>query len=125
MSHFFALSLTADMVPSWIPPSQKFWAAATGVFHILAGVAIVSGVLDSLASRLFTAMILSFGALVHLPHLIAQPNKHMVWAGNAVNLAIAGAAWVVADSIPTSKRQGPWPAGGQTSTTATHDSLLH
>ena len=31
LAHFFALAITASLVPRWIPPGQRFWAAATGV----------------------------------------------------------------------------------------------
>jgi uncharacterized membrane protein YphA (DoxX/SURF4 family) len=105
LSHFFAIPQTADMVPSWIPPGQRFWAVATGIFHLLAGIAILSGVLDVLGSRLLTLMLAIFGALVWAPALFAQPREHMVWAGNAVNLALTGAAWVVADSIARHRRR--------------------
>jgi uncharacterized membrane protein YphA (DoxX/SURF4 family) len=105
LSHFFAIPQTAAMVPDWIPPGQQFWAVATGVAHLLAGVAILSGVLDVLGSRLLTVMLATFGALVWAPRLFAQPHEHMVWAGNAINLALIGAAWVVADSIASRRRQ--------------------
>jgi uncharacterized membrane protein YphA (DoxX/SURF4 family) len=103
--HFFAIPQTAGMVPGWIPPGQWFWAVATGVAHLLAGLSILSGVLDVLGSRLLTLMLAGFGALVWAPALFAQPREHMVWAGNAVNLALIGAAWVVADSIASHRRQ--------------------
>lgn len=102
--HFTAVPQTAAMVPSWIPPGQTFWAVATGVAHLLAGVAILTGVLAPLASRLLTAMLVGFGVLVWLPALFANPRGHMTWAGNAVNLTLIGAAWVVADLIASSKR---------------------
>jgi uncharacterized membrane protein YphA (DoxX/SURF4 family) len=105
LSHFFAIPETAGMVPKWIPPSTKFWAVATGVAHLLAGVAILSGVLDVLGSRLLTVMLIIFGALVWAPALFAQPREHVVWAGNAINLALIGAAWAVADSIASRRRQ--------------------
>jgi len=105
LSHFFAVPQTAAMVPAWIPPGQRFWAVATGVAHLLAGVAILSGVLDVLASRLLTVMLAAFGALVWAPALLAQPREHMVWAGNAINLALTGAAWAVADSMAGRRRQ--------------------
>src|ERR687890_341209 len=92
---FTAVPQTAAMVPGWIPPGQQFWAVATGVFHLLAGVAILSGVLDVLGSRLLTLMLSAFSVLVWAPRLFAQPHEHMVWAGNAFNLAMVGAAWVV------------------------------
>jgi uncharacterized membrane protein YphA (DoxX/SURF4 family) len=105
LGHFFALPETAGMVPMWIPPSQYFWAAVTGVAHLLAGVAILSGVLAVLASRLLTLMLVSFGALVWAPAIIAQPREHMAWAGNAINLALIGAAWVAADSIANRRKR--------------------
>jgi uncharacterized membrane protein YphA (DoxX/SURF4 family) len=105
LDHFFALSITAGMVPAWIPPNQMFWAVATGVAHLLAGIAILSGVLDVPASRLLTAMLVTFGVLIWVPALFAQPREHMVWAANAINLALTGAAWAVADSIASHRRQ--------------------
>jgi uncharacterized membrane protein YphA (DoxX/SURF4 family) len=105
LGHFFAIPETAGMVPGWIPPGRQFWAVATGVAHLLAGVAILSGVLDVLGSRLLTLMLATFGALVWAPALFAQPREHMAWAGNAVNLALVGAAWVVADSIANHRHQ--------------------
>lgn len=99
LDHFFALKETTKMVPAWIPPGQQFWAVATGVFHLLAGLAILSGILAVPASRLLTAMLVTFGALVWAPSLFSAPHEHMVWAGNAINLALTGAAWVIADSI--------------------------
>ncbi len=93
------------MVPAWIPPGQQFWAVATGIFHLLAGIAILSGVLAVLASRLLTGMLITFGALIWAPSLFAAPHEHMVWGGNAMNLALTGAAWVIADSIASRHEQ--------------------
>jgi uncharacterized membrane protein len=107
LAHFMALTETTNMVPRWLPPGQRFWAIATGVAHLLAGLAILSGVLDGLASRLFTAMLFVFGALVWVPLLLADPHGHTMWAGNAINLALMGAAWVIADSIRDSAGAAP------------------
>ncbi|HEY5047202.1 MAG TPA: hypothetical protein VII49_04165 [Rhizomicrobium sp.] len=98
-AHFFYLNLTAPLVPKWLPPGQVFWAYATGVGHVAAGVAILSGVQARLAAILLTAMFASFTPLVHVPLLLADPHSHFVWAENALNLALTGAAWVVADSL--------------------------
>jgi len=99
IAHFTAIPQTAAMVPSWLPPNQSFWAVVTGMCHLLAGVALLTGIQALLAARLLTVMLLGFGALVWAPMLAANPGAHMTWAGNAVNLAIAGAAWVVADGV--------------------------
>jgi len=97
--HFEALKQTADMVPAWLPPNQRFWAGATGVAHLLAGIAILTGIQALLAARLLTAMFLVFGVLVWLPRFFANPTVHNAWGGNAMNLAAAGAAWIVADIL--------------------------
>jgi len=99
LTHFDALRETASLVPTWLPPSGRFWAMATGVCHVAAGVAILSGVRAVLAARLFTAMLVGFGALVWAPSLVANPHAHVVWAGNAINLVEVGAAWLMADVL--------------------------
>ena len=103
-AHFFYMNLTAPLVPNWLPPTQTFWAYATGVGHIAAGLAILTGVHARLAAILLTAMFASFTPLVHVPLLFAHPSDHFIWSENALNLALTGAAWVVADSLTRPKR---------------------
>jgi hypothetical protein len=76
-----------------------FWAIATTVCFLLAAAAILSGILAGLAARLLTAMIVGFELLIWIPKLLAAPHDHFSWAGNAVSVAMAGAAWVVAGSL--------------------------
>jgi len=98
-AHFVYMNLTAPLVPKWLPPSQEFWGYATGFAHIAAGVAILTGVKARLAAILLTVMFASFTPLVHLPMLLADPANHWLWNENAVNIALVGAVWVVADSL--------------------------
>ena len=105
-AHFFYLNLTIPMVPKWLPPSQTFWAYATGVGHIAAGIAILTGVRARLAAILLTAMYGSFTLLVHGPMLLGDPSSRTIWSENAINIALIGAAWVVADSLKWQRRQG-------------------
>lgn len=98
-AHFVYMSLTAPLIPKWLPPSQEFWAYLTGIAHIAAGVAILTGVKARLAAVLLTIMFALFSVMVHIPMVIADPNNHWIWNENAVNLALIGAAWVVADSL--------------------------
>jgi hypothetical protein len=99
-AHFVYMNLTAPLVPKWLPPTQVFWGYVTGACFIAAGLAILTGVRARLAAVLLTAMILSFALLVHTPMLVADHSSHMNWAESAVNLALIGVAWVVADSLP-------------------------
>jgi uncharacterized membrane protein len=98
-AHFFYMNLTAPLVPKWLPPSQEFWGYATGIFHIAAGVAILSGVQARLAAVMLTIMYAAFTPLVHLPMLVADSSNHYTWSENALNIMLTGVAWVVAGSI--------------------------
>jgi uncharacterized membrane protein YphA (DoxX/SURF4 family) len=100
-AHFVYMKNTASMVPKWLPPGQEFWGYATGIGFVAAGIAILTGVQARLAAILVTAMLLSFALLAHLPILLANHSSHWNWTEGAVNLAVTGAAWVVADSLST------------------------
>jgi uncharacterized membrane protein YphA (DoxX/SURF4 family) len=107
-AHFVYMKNTASLVPKWLPPTQEFWAYATGVGFVAAGVAILSGVQARLAAILLTGMLVSFGLLANGPVLLADPSSHWNWTESAVNLAVTGAAWVVADSL--ARPRGSWSA---------------
>jgi hypothetical protein len=103
-AHFVYMNLTAPLVPKWLPPTQEFWGYATGVGFVAAALAILSGVQARLAAILVTAMLASFALLVHEPMLLANHSIHYNWTESAENLAVTGAAWVVADSITRPRR---------------------
>ena len=115
LEQLFYLSGTAAFVPKWIPPGQMFWAITTTVALALAAIALLSGRCALPASRLLTAMLIGFGLLVWLPAPFADPHKLFNWAGNAQNLAITGAAWIVADFLSQNRSassQASLAAGG-------------
>jgi uncharacterized membrane protein YphA (DoxX/SURF4 family) len=103
-AHFVYMNLTARLVPQWLPPGQQFWAYATGVGHIAGGVAILAGVQARLAAIMLAAMFASFTPLVHLPMLLTDPASDENWSENALNLALTGVAWIVADSLARPQR---------------------
>jgi hypothetical protein len=98
-------------IPGWLPPSRMFWAYATTLGFFGSAVAILSGVRAPLAARLLTAEILAFELLFWIPNLAAGPGNHFNWAANAISVSIAGAAWVVADSLGASARDTSVPSG--------------
>jgi hypothetical protein len=100
------LRATAEFVPAWIPPGQMFWAVVTTIAFALAAVALLTGRSALLAARLTTAMIVGFGLFVWLPEPFLHPRSLTAWAGNAENLGIAGAAWIVADYLHRIRAQG-------------------
>jgi hypothetical protein len=110
LAHLTGVPLVAAMVPKWIPFGGDFWAVLTGIAFVLAGLAILSRILDILAARLLALMLLGFSALTLAPHIFASPRDHVAWGGNAYNLAAVGAALIFAEWLATSravqKKQG-------------------
>jgi uncharacterized membrane protein YphA (DoxX/SURF4 family) len=99
LEQLFYLSATASLVPKWIPPGQMFWAIATTAAFALAAIALLTGFMALLASRLTTAMILGFLLLTWLPALFADPHSPPNWSESTETLAIAASAWIVADLL--------------------------
>ena len=97
LSQIFYFSLTAQLVPKWIPPGQSFWAALTTVAFGLAAIAILINRKARLALRLLTLMLAFFGVLVWVPRLIAHPEVHGNWSEFDLTFLIAGAVWMAAD----------------------------
>lgn len=99
LAHFFALAITASLVPKWIPPGQRFWAAATGVAMVLAGVSIAVDVQSARAAKLLTVLLALFGIFVWVPRVFFNARQPMAWGGLAITMLVGGAAWMVADGL--------------------------
>ena len=104
-AHFVYMNNTAPLVPKWLPPTQEFWGYATGAGFVAAGIAILTRVQARLAAILMTVMLASFGVLANGRILLADHSSHWNWTESAENLAVLGAAWVVADSLARPSRQ--------------------
>jgi uncharacterized membrane protein len=96
LSHLTAVWAVLPLIPKWMPLSGTFWAVLTGIAFVLAGVAIVSGVLDALAAWLLGLMLLLFSALALTPLIFTAPRDHVSWGGDVYNLTAVGAAWIMA-----------------------------
>jgi uncharacterized membrane protein YphA (DoxX/SURF4 family) len=94
-THFKYVQFTATMVPAWLPPNQVFWAYATGVAHIAAGLSLVSGIRSQLGATLLAGMMAVFVLLVHIPRVVASPGDQLEWIMLGVALSLSGAAWLV------------------------------
>lgn len=101
LTHLTRVQVVAPMVPRWMPLGGEFWAVATGVCFISAGVAILLSIQDVLAARLLASMLFLFSVLVLAPMVLAFSRVHVTWGSNAYNLAAVGAVLIFADSITT------------------------
>jgi hypothetical protein len=105
-AHFRYPAETAALVPQWLPPSQMFWVYFVGASFLAAALAVLSGIQAGVASALVAAMLMAFAALVHLPLVLKDPS-HLSWTMNAMNLSLAGAAWIIADSYASPRAAAP------------------
>jgi uncharacterized membrane protein YphA (DoxX/SURF4 family) len=99
LAHLTDVADNVVYVPKWMPLGGEFWVIVTGLCFVLAGLAILSGILDVLAARLLALMFFVFNA-VALPRFILTDSKdHAAWGGSAYNLTAVAAAWILTDSI--------------------------
>lgn len=106
LSHFFYAKITFSLVPTWMP-WRGIWGPMTGVAHIAAGVGVLCGALGvlrgprigglpRLAAWCWAGMIGLFTVLIWIPKVAAAPRVPDNWSELSVSLAIAAAAWTVA-----------------------------
>jgi uncharacterized membrane protein YphA (DoxX/SURF4 family) len=110
LEQIFYPSGTITLVPKWLPPGQTFWFIATTVAFGLAAIALLTGFMALLASRLTVTMLLGFLLLVWLPALLADPHNFVNWSEALETLAIGGSAWLVADYLAHRRSPASAPA---------------
>jgi uncharacterized membrane protein len=98
LAHFTNPKGPVHMIPQWMPFGAPFWILISGIGFMLAGLAILSGVLSVLAARLLGLMLLIFEVAL-VPIIFGYPHVHQAWGASAYNLAVAGAVWIFAASI--------------------------
>jgi len=96
--HLTAVQGVAGMVPKWMPLGGSFWVILSGIAFLLAGLAILFGILNRLAAHLLALMIVLF-EIILIPMAFANSGNHIAWGSNAYSLAAAGAVWIFASSI--------------------------
>jgi len=112
--HLTYIQMNLEYVPNWMPMGKEFWVIVTGICFILAGLAILTGILDVLAAWLLGLMFLIFNLTILPTYIFAQPRDHEAWGGNAYNLAVVGASWVLAGALAGREqaREGSADASG-------------
>jgi uncharacterized membrane protein YphA (DoxX/SURF4 family) len=95
ISHFVYHDFVATWIPTWLGFPQ-FWAYFTGVAHIAAGVAILTGIVPRLAALLAAIMYGSWVLIVHIPRVAAATHDAFEWNGIFVASALCASALLVA-----------------------------
>ncbi len=99
------------MVPGWLP-QRLFFAYLTGAGHLLAGIALVTGVLPRLAATLEAVMMSCFVLLVHIPMVLWHKagEGHLNWTLLFVASSLASSAWAISGAL----KDRPWGLKAQT-----------
>jgi uncharacterized membrane protein YphA (DoxX/SURF4 family) len=95
--HLSSALANISYVPAWMPFGRTFWVVLTGVAFVLAGIAILTGILDILAARLLALMLLVFSLVTLIPNLIASPHQLDRWGGNVHEFVLIGAVLIFAE----------------------------
>ena len=99
LNHLLDVKDNLIYAPKWMPFGPGFWVMLTGICFVLAGLAILSGIQDALAARLLGLMFLAFNLFALPQFIFADPHEHAAWGGNAFNLALVAACWILADAL--------------------------
>jgi uncharacterized membrane protein len=103
LSHLIYVKQTVDLVPAWLP-YRVGWAYLTGAGQIACGLGVLFSILPRVAAKAEAAMISLFALLVWAPAILAAPKGRLPWTAFLITWAIASAAWVVAQNIPSKRR---------------------
>lgn len=99
LAHFTNPSAPAQMIPHWMPLSAVVWVMISGGGFMLAGLSILCGILDRLASLLLCLMLLIF-EIILVPLMFLYPHHHPAWGATAYSMTVCGAVLLYASSIP-------------------------
>lgn len=103
VQHFVYADFVAQLVPSWIPPNQRFWVYLTGVALIAGGAGILFPKTRRLAATLSGIMIFLWVVLLHIPRALAELNMGEI-SGVFEALALSGVAFILASTAPAERR---------------------
>jgi putative oxidoreductase len=72
--HFMNADGLAGAIPDFLPGDPKIWVYITGAGFVLAAIAIITGILKTLACYLLAAMLLVFVFTIHLKNFESNPS---------------------------------------------------
>jgi len=98
MQHLFYAEFIASQIPAWIT-GKYFWANATGIALIAAGISIVFGVKSKWSALCLGNMIALWIVILHLPRLFASPKDMFEWTSLFQSLAICAGAFAMREGL--------------------------
>ena len=106
ISHFVYHGYVESVIPAWIP-GHSFFATATGIAHIAAGVSLLTRVQEQLATALLSVMFGTWVLVLHIPRVIAHPRTGNEWTSMLIAAAMCGGSLIVRAFLATSAARAP------------------
>jgi uncharacterized membrane protein len=97
--HFEYAAYLATLVPAWLP-AHLLWIYFTGVGFIVAGISIALRIFGRLAATLLGLMFFLWVVILHAPRVYASLHNADEWTSLFVALAMAGASFFIASTLP-------------------------
>lgn len=97
--HFEYAAYLATLVPAWLP-YQLAWIFFTGAGFIAAGACIALRILGRLSATALGLMFFLWVIVLHAPRVYASLHNADEWSSLFVALAMAGASFLVASTLP-------------------------
>jgi len=97
--HFEYAAYLATLVPAWLP-AHLAWIYFTGTGFIVAGASIATKILGRLAATALGLMFFLWVLVLHAPRVYASLHNADEWSSLFVALAMAGASFLVASTLP-------------------------
>ena len=97
--HFEYAAYLATLVPAWLP-AHLAWIYFTGAGFIVAGASIATKILGRLAATALGLMFFLWVLVLHAPRVSASLHNADEWSSLFVALAMAGASFLVASTLP-------------------------
>jgi uncharacterized membrane protein YphA (DoxX/SURF4 family) len=97
--HFEYAAYLATLIPSWLP-AHLAWIYFTGAGFIFAGASIATKILGRLAATFLGLMFFLWVVILHAPRVYASLHNADEWSSFFVALAMAGASFLIASTLP-------------------------
>jgi uncharacterized membrane protein len=97
--HFEYAAYLATLVPAWLP-AHLAWIYFTGAGFIAAGASIALKILGRFAATLLGLMFFLWVVILHAPRVYASLHNGDEWSSLFVALAMAGASFLLASTLP-------------------------
>jgi len=102
VQHFWYAAFVDTLVPTWIPPSQRFWTYFAGMALLAGGLGVILPQTRRWAGVLTGVMVFLWVLLFHIPRSVEMKSAFEL-AGVFEALAISGVAWLVAGHVASER----------------------